>query len=398
MGEQDRPASEQELSFESAEQLADALAVPDAMARRRVLGWVATHPAEAIALGPVAGRDILDLLFGLINRDWAYSYWQDVAVTIGAFDSPRVTEFFLDLLASATSSPQAYHAADELERRRGADGLRERVIEIVTGDGPPERIAAAAQVLSGAQDLPEEAAIRVSLLEDDADAPRIDQQNTARWLGELEGPFGEPAREELELQGPEALHVVAAHWTDLSEDDQGWLLEWASEAVPDGPVTVELVRRGLESEDDEVSLAALQGAVALPDGALEPGELARWADHERPDLRAAAIAAGAPADLESLLSGGEDDPEVLVAALERLGAGRRTEAGDAIAPQLGSDSLVVRNAAREAMVSLGSEAIARLRPLVHSDSPEVRAGAVRALLDLGDDEWLEAELLEGSSG
>ncbi|MGH2955804.1 MAG: hypothetical protein ACRDL6_02270 [Solirubrobacterales bacterium] len=387
-----------ELSFESAEQLFEALGVPDAMARRRVLGWVATHPAEAIALGPVAGRDILDVLFGLINRDWAYPYWQDIAITIGAFDSPRITEFFLDLLATATHSSQAYDAASALERRRGAEGLRERLAEIVTGDGPPERIAAAAQVLADGQDLPEEAAIRVSLLEDEVDAPRITDRNAARWLSELDGPFGEQARDLLELQGPDAVRVVAAHWADLAGDDRGWLLEWAGEAVPGDPVTAELVRRGLQPEDDDVALAALECAAMLPDGALEPDELAPWADHERPELRAAAITAGAPADLESLLSGGETEPEVLVAVLGRLATGRSAEAAEAVAAQLGSESVEVRNTARDAMVSLGAEAIARLRPLVHSDSPEVRAGAVRALLDLGDDEWLAGELLEGRSG
>lgn len=384
----------EELSFESAEQLFDALGTPDALARRRVLVWVGTHPADAIALGTSGGRDILGVLFGLINRDWAYPYWQDVAITIGAFDSPPVTDFFCDLLATATDSTEAYDAASALERRRGTEGVRERVIEIATGDGPPERLAAAAQVLAEEQDLPEEAAIRVSLLEDEIEAPALDERTAGRWLDELTGPFGDQARDQLELQGPSALRVVAGHWPDLGQEDRRWLLEWASEAVPGEPEAAELVRRGLQSGDDEVALTALECAVVLPDGALESDDLAPWVDHERLELRAAAIAAGAPADLRSLLSERETEPEMVVAALGRAGAAGGEGAAEAIAPHLGSDSLEVRNGARDAMVSLGEVAIDRLRRLVHSDSPEARAGAVRALLDLEDDDWLAAELLE----
>jgi hypothetical protein len=384
----------EELSFESAAELFEALGVPDAVARRDVLGWVATHPAEAIALGKVGGRDVLDVLFGLINRDWSYAYWEDIAITIGVFDSPRVTEFFVELLATATASAQAYDAASALEQRRGAEGLRERLIEIVGGDGPPERLAAAAQVLAEEHGLPEEAAVRVSLLEDDVEAPRIGERTAPLWLKELSGPFGEQARDRLELQGPDAALSLSERWEELAGEDRSWLLEWATEAIPGEPLPAGLALRALESADEDVALTALECAAQLPNGAIEPSALAGWLDHDRADLRAAAIAAGAPADLASLLSDGEAEPEVLVATLGRVGARRGAGAADAIAPHLESASLEVRNAARVEMVSLGAPAIERLRPLVHSDSPETRAAAVRALLDLGDDDWLAEELLE----
>jgi hypothetical protein len=386
----------EELHFESAEELFRALGTTDALARRRVLAWIAANRAEVLAFGPFAGRDILDLLFGLINREWAYAYWQDVALTLGAFDSPRVTDFFLDLLATAPDALQADDAANALELRRDAEGVRERVIGIVTGDGPPDRLAAAAQVLAEERDLPEDAAIRVSLLEDEVEAPPADERTAGRWVAELAGPFGEQARDRLEHQGPPALRAIAGRWDELSAEDRRWLLEWAGEGAPREADAIELVRRGLESDDEEVALAALECAAALPEEALDRGGLAPWVQHERSEIRAAAIAAGAPADLRALLAEAEAEPEVIVAALGMAGAGDIP--AEAMTPHLGSDSLEVRNAARDALVALGATAVEPLRELVHSDSPEVRAGAVRALLDLGDDDWLAGELLEERSG
>jgi hypothetical protein len=252
-------------------------------------------------------------------------------------------------------------------------------------------------VLAEEPDLPDEAAVRVSLLEDDVAAPRIDERTAPRWLQELAGPFGEQARDELELQGPEAVRAVADQWERLSNEDRGWLIEWATEAIPDEPLAARLVLSGLESGDDELVLTALESAGELPDGAIEPGAFAPSLDHDRADLRAAAVAVGAPADLRSLLSAGAEDG-VVVAALTRLGADGGPEEAEVIVPHLESDSLEIRNAARDALVSLGPDSIERLRPLVHSDSPETRAGAVRALLDLGDDEWLAEELLDEPSG
>jgi HEAT repeat protein len=64
-----------------------------------------------------------------------------------------------------------------------------------------------------------------------------------------------------------------------------------------------------------------------------------------------------------------------------------------LAARLASDSWEVRSAARDALAALGQGAVEQVRPLVGDPRPEVRAAAARTLLDLGDDEWLQRELL-----
>jgi len=381
---------EEGLSFTSARELFDALGNPNALERRPVLGWVATHSAEAIALGEVDGRDVVDVLIALIDRSQPYGYWQDLAIAIGAFDAPKVTAFFLGVLAGAREAVEAEDAANALERRERS-GLREPLVEILLGDDA-DRAAAAARLLADEGDLPDRAAVRVAILEDERDPPPVGAAVTGAWVHELAGPFGAAARDRLREQGAPAAGALAEHWDELSDDDRAWLIGWAAEAAP--AEAAALIARALDTGPDPLALAALRAASALPDGSIDPGILGRWAQHDEAEIRAAAIAAGAAADAELLLGDENADPELIAAAIHRLAEREGTAAIEAIAGSLESDSLEVRAAAREEIVAMGGDAIEPLRPLVRSPDPGVRAGAVRALLDLGDDEWLERELLD----
>ncbi len=380
------------MEFGSAEELFAALRTPDALARRRVLGWVATNPEKAIALGGAGGEDVVDAMLGLINRDWSYPHWQDIAIAVGAFDSPKVTAFLLDLLATADESGQAFDAATGLERRRDREGVRERVAEILMGEGPPERLAAAAQVLAPEEDLPENVAIRAALFEDTDPAP-ISEANADAWSRELDGPAAEQARERLGGQGAAAINLLASRWGRLGPETRAWLVAWAAEEAPDADLTAGLVDIALGDEAEEVALAALEAGQRLS-RAPSGQRLARWAEHPEPEVRAIAVAAGASVDLDAIVGAGTEPPEVLAAAIERLREARGEEAAGAIARHLESDSHEVRSAARDELVAIGQPAIEWLRPYVHSSAPETRATAVRALLDLGDDDWLAQELLD----
>jgi hypothetical protein len=199
------------------------------------------------------------------------------------------------------------------------------------GDGPPERIAAAAQLLVAAE-LPPRGAVIVATLEEERPAPPLDDATLAAWLEVLRGPFASSARERLEEQGAPALEALVGGWEDLDEVDRAWLAGWAAGESP--------------------ALAAQLGEQ------LEPGA-------GEPDAAAA---------LRRDLAAGEAEPATVVTHLR-------------------SDSEAVRSAARDALVALGEPSVEVLRPLVADPGEEVRAAAVRALLDLGDDEWLAAELL-----
>ena len=383
--------------FATGKELFEALGVPDAVERRKTLAWIAEHPPEAIELGRSEGLDVVEALVSLINRDWDYKYWRDLAITIGTFDAPRVTDFFIELLEGAEGGDQAMDAAIALEPRREGAGVRDRVTEVLLSDGPEDRIAAAAQVLAEAEGLPPAASVRISLFEREPEAPPIGEGTVEAWLAELRGPLAESAREALEEQGEAAVQVLEERWSDLDDDTREWLVDFAAAAAPAEAATKRLLVAALDS-GERTALAALRALPSFPEATI-PGERLRdWAESERPEVRAAAIEAGAPVDAGAVLESEDADSEIRIAALRALARSEGTAAAGRIAPQLGSGSPELRNAARDSLVELGEPAVEHLRPLVKSDSVELRAAAVRALLDLGDDEWLAAELLEGSSG
>ena len=378
-----------EAGFNSADELFAALRNPNAIERRPVLAWVATHPAESIALGTHEGQDVVDAMIGLIDPAQDYRFWQDVAIAIGAFDSPKVTAFFCDLLAGATETVAVMDATSALARRDLA-GQRETLIGIVLADDQPDRAAGAAELLASVADLPVRAAVRVSALEDESTPPELTPAAFDAWVDELTGPFDAQARARLQGLGPDVARELAERWEHLSTEDRTWLLRWTTEEIGSGAGP--LVGIALEGPDD-LARVALECASSLPAGSVDPERLARWAVHPDPEMRGAAIAAGAEVDVESVL-GETAEPEVAVAAIERLaGSGKADRLAAPLAAQLASDSAEVRAAARGALVALGPPAIGELRPLARSSSPEVRAAAVSALLDLGDDEWLAKELL-----
>jgi hypothetical protein len=391
--------AEDELSFESAEALMDALGVPDPVERRKVLAWIASHQAGAVALTDGADIDLFATLEGMINRDWSYRAWQDIAITIGAFDAPRVTEFFLGLLAEAEDATQAADAASALGLRKGPAAIRERVSEIVCADGPQDRIASAAEVLVDETELPTKVGIRVAVVDSEHPAPPVDAETASFWISELERDYAEGARDRIEEQGKAALGPLAGLWGRLSPENRTWLLDWAVNEAPADPDTAELVSRAVTADDEDTALTGLRAALRLDGAGIGPETLERWAADERLDLRAAAIEAGAPVDVDATLTRDDQPAEIVAALLRRLSA-HPADASTAplIARHLLSEELDVRGTARDALVALGEPALAVLRPLVRDQSPDTRAAAVRALLDLGDDEWLADELLDQQPG
>lgn len=251
-------------------------------------------------------------------------------------------------------------------------------------DDEAERAQAAATLLSGMPGLPPAALVRLSVLDPERPAPAAGPEEAAAWARELAGPFGELARDALERAGADHLRAVAGDFGGLDPADAAWLLGRA-----DADLAAELADRAAGSDDPELQLAALRAAPA----AVAPERLAELAGGGAVEVRAAAVAAGAPVDLERLLGGGEREPEVLAAAVTRYAREQGAGAAEALAALMGGEDWRVRAAARDGAVAAGDSALEPLRALVRHDREEVRAGAVRALLDLGDDEWLEREVL-----
>jgi hypothetical protein len=370
------------MHFTSSAELFQALKAPDPAERRKVLGWVATHSAEAIAFGSVEGEDVLDALFGLVDRDVDFAFWEDVAITIGVFDAPRVTEFFVELLESARTPAAALYAATSLGRRDIAEST-ERVTAVLIGEDA-DRAVAAAELLAGAGTLPVDAAVRVAVLEVERDPPPFEEAACRAWARELAGPFALQARDRLEETGAAAAPMFLAHWDDLDDESRAWLIGWTADVAP--AEAAALVGLALGGDSAELALAAF-GSAAEAGIELETALASRWALEGDTEVRVAAIEAGAEIDVEAVLAEEDADPRLIAAVLRRVTQASR------LTGYLGSGAPEVRAVAREQLVAAGPASIEVLRPLVTSDEPEVRAGAVRALLELGDDEWLEQALL-----
>jgi hypothetical protein len=336
----------EDLSFAGAGELFEALQGEDPLERRKIMGWVATHPDEAIGFGRVDGRDVVDVLIGLINPGFEFRYWEDIAITIGVFNAPRVTEFFARLLETADSPSAALYASRSLQRR-DRSGLADRLVAVLMGEDD-DRAVAAAELLAGDEALPPAAAVRVAVLEQEHDPPELNDEVFGAWRRELTGPFALQAQQRLEALGPDAAPRFLQAWDDLDVDGKIWLLGWTAAVAP--AESAALADVALETGPEELALEAIQ--ISEEAGLeLESAKVARWV--------------------------GADE-----ATLEQL------------AERLSDESPEVRAEARERIVAIGPEAVATLRPLVRSEEPEVRAAAVRALLDLGDDDWLADALLD----
>jgi len=299
--------------FSTAAELRAALATPDALERRGVLARIASDPAAAIALGSDDGTDVVDALIELVDPKLDYGLREDLSIAIGAFDAPRVTDFFLARLAAAETSEEAFDAAGQLARRDLA-GHRERLVAIARSDGPPERIAATAELLAGAEGLPPDVDVLVAALDDEHPPPPLDEASVNAWIELLDGPFASEARDRLAEQGPPAHAALSARTERLADDDREWLAGWGEhERVRDDrPAAAAAVAEAVEAGDIEAVSALLggEGAAAARDalvtlGKRAIGPLRAIALDGVPEVRAGAVRA--------LLDLGDD--EWLAAAL-----------------------------------------------------------------------------------
>ena len=360
----------------SAEELCTALTAPDLATLLSALRAIVARPQWALALGACRGRDVIDVLLRLADAARGRSDGRLYVATLSEFEDPRVLAFFKHVFAAAADAETTFLAARGLARQR-RESLRAFLGPYLLGNDAA-RARAAADLLAGCPSLSMPERVRVAMLgETRQEAPALDAETLPLWLAELDGPFAPDARTRLERQGAPAFACLAGLWDRLPLEARVWLLRWGVEQWPSRMHA--LLVNALESESDDVVLAALRLIAELEDTAPCARAVSRFAEHPDVAFRLAAVRAGATGfDWREVFTR-EPDPAVRLACIARLGAEEGSAAIPDLVVWLQSEDWPTRAAARDALVRLGAAVTEEVEPLTRSVDEGVRAVAVRIL-------------------
>jgi HEAT repeat protein len=374
-------------------ELEEALTAADATLRLDALKAIQTQPQAALAFGIYKGRDVIDLLLERAGFAQASMEWMSWVGALASFQDPRVTEFFLDTIAT-TESPQLTFSAARYLAADDPAALWSRLLPAFLQNENPIRARAIVSIMEHCPSISAAAGLRTALLSEAGAkaAPVLDQTNIELWLAELSGPFWREAQMQLRTQGEPAWTMLAKLWERLSETNQLWLLHWGVEEHTE--MVAGLLPIALRSTSNAVRIEALSILALLKETRI-PGSIAilpvGLLNDPDPEVREAAVLAS-PANLDwraFLIR--EIVPSVRRACVAQLA---RSDGDDAILDLIAflrSEDWQLRTVSAQALVQLGSSAAEAVKPLVHDPDQRVRVAAVRVLLDLQQDKWLEQE-------
>ena len=381
-----------ELRIRCAADLAQALNSPDTAVRLQVLAAVASQPQAALRYGKHQGRDLIDLLIDQANTLAESTLRQAVLRTLAMLPGRRVREALKKELYLSRDPGVVEAAASRLAQEEPAV-VRDIFALLLMQDEAPHQARAAALAMADLEDLSPEENLRLALLGPGLEdrAPLLDDRSWPLWQKALAGPHRDYARRLLERQGEPCFGFLKSCWEELALPERAWLLEWGAEAHQ--MEAVEIMGRALRQGPDELARKALElvpsfgGAAGLFAQAATP-----WASHRDPYIRAAAIRAGAQVEPADLIGEEEAEP-VRLAALERLAAGGGPGAAEHLAALLEDPSWRVRAAAAAGLARLDEPARTLLKQAAQSGPAPARAAAAGALLQLGEDRWLQENLI-----
>ncbi|AXC11917.1 hypothetical protein ACPOL_2601 [Acidisarcina polymorpha] len=375
--------------------LVGALTAADPATRFDALRAIQAQPQAALAFGTYKGRDVIDILLAQAGFAEGTMEWMSWVGALASFREPRVTDFFVDTIATAESAQLIFSASRYLAEDDPAV-LRSRLLPLLLQNDNPVRARAVAPLIGRSSSSPAAARLRVAILTEaeNCPAPTLDQSNADLWLAELAGPFWREAQVTLRVQGQSAWITLAQGWNGLTENNQLWLLRWGVEDFPG--MVAGVIPEALRSNSDTVRIEALRVLAALQETGV-PDSISASAlsllDDPDPEVREAVVLAAPPGlDWRALLDR-ETIPSVRRACVSQLVRSEATKAIPDLVGLLRSDDWQMRTVAAQALVKLGSPGAEAVKLLVHDENPTVRVAAVRVLLDLKQDAWLEDEFL-----
>lgn len=383
------------LHIGSAKDLYEALAHTDEAVRLSVLQAIAEFPSQARDFGPSNGKDLIDHLIAMAQRDPSPRVRSAAVKVVANFRSRRVLEFLKERMR-ATRDVELVLDLEPRLRVEPLPEIREFLLEFLAepSTGPAQALVAA-RLLSSDASLSTPQRLRVSLLSDgEVPPPPLDADSEAAWVAELSGSLWDRAMPLVDGQGDAILRLWKS-WPQLSGEAQKWMLRWTAVGHPDtARAAIPSILNGALAADVVAAVLQCAGAVGVDADAIGADRVREMLAHPDARVRAAALEAGLgdPREAADLMGDGAQDPQVRLAALRRCLAVDPAAAVDSAVALLGDPDWRIRAAAADALVSLGEAVVDRVRPVVLNGSAAARPAAARVLVALRGEDWLEQEL------
>jgi len=370
-----------QVHIRSGEELHRQLRNGDMMVRLELLSAISKNPDVATQYGSVEGEDIVDVLVEICRQEKGLAFEAAANALLG-FPDDRGLALLLTIvedsqdpalvravlkglsnwkLAQAGAALRSLLFHSRLEVVRTAANALSPTIEFTAQQGLRLALAANREVL-----------LRVPSIQSDPDL----------WMNELTGPFAFSCRHFIEHQGEEAWNILTLRLDELSEQDREWHLLWgAREGFAAVPTMLEW---HLKNGNRHLALEC-----AVRHGwEISSDTLSTMVEDSNPEIRRMAVLCGPSVSDWKTVYESEPEERVKEAWLPQMPA--ETEL---LMEMSRSDSWRERAAVAGVLIREGEFGWEIARRMALCEDVKTRALGCQVLVDLGDDEWLERNLL-----
>jgi HEAT repeat protein len=305
--------------------------------------------------------------------------WLDWIGALAVFRDARVTEFFLQVVASF-DDPSTVFAAMRYLAACGSPLPPHRLVPLLLQNDCPVRARAVATLLDPSPNRQIEALVRIGLLSDHGVPPPLNDVTASAWRRELRSPFRNEAIAELEDQGEPAWTTLAGCWSDLDDDNRLWMLDWGLREFRDQ--LPKLIREALASHSKEVATAALRILSEYGEVKWDPtlrDFVREVLGSEDGALRRAVAALGPPGvDWRAFLAT-ESDASVRRVCLIQLRKSEQEGSIPDLIRELSHPDWQTRAVCANELAKLGEPVIEAVKPLLCHTNEYVRVAAASVL-------------------
>ena len=326
------------------------------MAQMAVLQSMISNPEKPMSLGPHEGKDLIDLLLGLIAKS-SGSLKQAQTVCLMSFQDPRVTRFLVEEFARCTDPALVLRLAGRIVLERDIEFFRPFLWQT-----RPAQALAAARLCSRLELEPAERLRVALLLDSEFEPPEINVQTLDLWLAELLGPHRLRTKQLAEIR-PEGALLLWQRWQKLTEREQEWLVTLTAKCRPALLAQKLPDLLGDPAVPAFIASHALEHEISLPPSLL---------NHRDPKVRATAISCGHADAMLCAYLAPEASTEEAVAALTRCGPSTWVE-------HLSDERWQVRAAATNLLCQSDSPPLEEVRRLSESPDLATKVAALRVL-------------------